>query len=280
VQYLLGQKGGWWNWKPEKIALEYLHLFGELMIARRHNFQRIYDLRARVVPWWNDANAPPLEDVYAGLCEQSLRCLGLATTRWVPDYFRTPKHAAAKQRNGQVIQMLLDAGRLLPVAVEGLAEPAYVHADHAALLDAAAAGDLAAERTVLLSPFDPVVWDRARAKALWDFEYRIECYTPAPKRQYGYFTLPILHRGRLVGRLDPKAHRTAGRFEVRALHLEPDVALDAALIDGLGAAVRACAAWHGTPEVTVAWAGTGSVKAAGVAEAVEAAAMRAAASSA
>jgi hypothetical protein len=101
----------------------------------------------------------------------------------------------------------------------------------------------------LLSPFDPLVWDRARALAMFDFEYTIECYTPAPKRRYGYFVLPILHRGRLIGRLDAKAHRGDGLFEIKALFLEPGVTPTPALIQAVAKAIVDTASWHGTPEI-------------------------------
>jgi uncharacterized protein YcaQ len=94
-----------------------------------------------------------------------------------------------------------------------------------------------------------VVWDRKRALALFGFDYRIECYTPAPKRRYGSFTLPILVGDRLVGRLDAKAHRVAGIFEVKSLHMEETIALDEALAEKIAGAIHACAAWHGTPRV-------------------------------
>jgi uncharacterized protein len=103
----------------------------------------------------------------------------------------------------------------------------------------------------VLSPFDPVVWDRARASALFGFDYRIECYTPEPKRRYGYFVLPLLQRGRLVGRLDAKAHRREGRFEIKALFLEDGVTPDETLAADLAAAIRRCADWHETPRVTL-----------------------------
>jgi uncharacterized protein YcaQ len=103
----------------------------------------------------------------------------------------------------------------------------------------------------LLSPFDPVVWDRARASAMFDFDYTLECYTPAPKRRYGYFVLPILRRGRLVGRLDAKAHRADGMFEVKALYLEPETKIGDDLVADLAAAIQACANWHQTPRVVV-----------------------------
>jgi hypothetical protein len=114
-------------------------------------------------------------------------------------------------------------------------------------------GGLRSSVTTLLSPFDPVVWDRARALELFDFEYKIEVYTPAARRKYGYYSLPILHNGALVGRLDAKAHRKQGTFEVKAMHLEPDTPVNDDLISGLSGALRDFAGWHGTPEVLVRW---------------------------
>jgi hypothetical protein len=137
------------------------------------------------------------------------------------------------------------------VAVEGFESPAYVHPDNLSLLEETASGKRDARLTTLLSPFDPLVWDRQRAREQFDFDYMIECYTPAAKRRYGYFTLPILHRGRLVGRLDPKAHRASGVFEVKALHLEPGVEPSDELVADLAAALRRLAAWHGTPELVI-----------------------------
>jgi uncharacterized protein len=241
-----GRKGTWWDWKPEKLALEHLHTAGELMIAARHNFHRIYDLRERVLPDWDDRRAPDLETVWRELALDAVRALGVAAARWVPDYFRTPKAATVP-----ALEALADEGRLLRVAIESSNGVAYVHPQNAKLLAAAAAGRIQPSYTTLLSPFDPLVWDRARAQELFDFEYRIECYTPAPKRKYGYFTLPILHRGALVGRLDPKAHRADGVFEVKSLHLEPGVAPSETLVRDLAAALARLGAWHGTPRVVV-----------------------------
>jgi uncharacterized protein YcaQ len=109
-------------------------------------------------------------------------------------------------------------------------------------------------KTTFLSPFDPLVWDRARALDLFNFDYKIEVYTPAPKRKYGYFTLPILYNNALIGRIDPKAHRKEGIFEVKALHLEPGVVVDDALVAEVKSALQACAAWHKTPQVIVRYA--------------------------
>ncbi len=241
-----GKPGGWWEWKPEKRMLESLFTAGELMIARRENFQRVYDLREQVLPGWDDARLPPREEVDRALVLDSVRALGVARGRWVADYFRMPKRGTP-----QVAARLADEGALLRVEVEGWSEPAYLHPDHRETAERAAAGEIRPRLTTVLSPFDPLVWDRTRGSDLFGFDYRLECYTPAPKRRYGYFVLPVLRRGALVARLDPKAHRREGVFEVRALYLEPGVRVTRGLVDDLARALRECASWHGTPEVAV-----------------------------
>ncbi|HYH86677.1 MAG TPA: crosslink repair DNA glycosylase YcaQ family protein, partial [Pyrinomonadaceae bacterium] len=241
-----GKPGGWWEWKPEKRALEMLFTAGELMIARRQNFQRLYDLRERVLPAWDDAHLPPRGEARRALALKAVLALGVATARWVGDYFRT-----GRKETAQIVAQLAEEGALLRVKVEGWSEDAYAHPDNRRLLKSAAAGSLRPTLTTLLSPFDPLVWDRERAREVFGFDYRLECYTPAPKRTYGYFTLPILRRGALVGRLDPKAHRKDGVFEVKSLYLEPGVDATEELIADLASALRECAAWHKTPKVVV-----------------------------
>ncbi len=242
-----GKAGGWWEWKPEKRSLEVLFTAGELMIARRHNFQRIYDLAERVHPTWRDEHMPPLDAVRRRFVLQAVRALGLAKAGWIPDYHRTrrphPDPAA-----------LAEQGLLLRIRVEGWDEPAYIHPDHAELAQRAVDGALRPSLTTLLSPFDPIVWDRRRALELFGFDYRLECYTPAEKRQYGYFTLPILRRGALVGRVDAKAHRKAGMFELRSIVLEPGVRPSERLALDVAGAVARCARWHACKEVRVSTA--------------------------
>lgn len=241
-----GRGGEWWDRKPEKRVLEALYNTGEVMIARRERFQRVYALQERVLPGWTDDPLPTPDEVDRALAIQSVRALGVAPARWVADYFRRSKRGLAAR-----LERLADEGELLRVRVPELGpEPAYVHPDHRALAESAA-GALQSSVTTLLSPFDPIVWHRDRASELFGFDYRIEVYTPASRRKYGYFTLPILHRGALVGRLCPKAHRQEGFFEVRRLHLEPGVTLTPELATDLADTLRACAAWHGTPEVVI-----------------------------
>lgn len=250
-----GKAGGWWEWKPEKWALEYLFAAGELMITRRDpNFHRVYELRERVLehalPNWTDALAPTPEEVRRTFALEAVRALGIVVARWVPDYFRTPKKGVAA-----LLGELAEEGEILRARINGLDEPAYVHPDNAKMAERILSGGPRPSRTTLLSPFDPVVWDRTRALELFGFEYRIEVYTPAARRRYGYYVLPILHQGALVGRLDAKAHRKQGTFEVKAIHLEPNIPMNDGLVSGLSGALRSCAVWHGTPEVVVRWSG-------------------------
>jgi len=241
-----GQKGTWWNWKEEKRVLEYLHTNGDLMIARRDKFQRVYDLQERVLPEWNDQQALSIEEARDELALRAVCALGVAPVRWVPDYFRLPKTGMNKR-----LERLAEDERLLRVEVEGWEEPGYLHPDNLSMLEWAAGGELEPTYTTLLSPFDPLVWDRARARELFDFNYSIECYLPAVKRRYGYFVLPILYEGALVGRLDAKAHRKEGIFEVKSLYLEPRTRVDESLVEALAGALQRCADWHSTPQVKI-----------------------------
>ena len=242
-----GKGGGWWDWKPEKRHLEVLFAIGRLMVSERHNFQRVYDLTERVLPDWNDArDLPPAHTITNELLSRTCRALGIARADWVADYYRLPRRPYLTE-----LHALADQGQLIPVRVEGWKHDAFVHRDHALFLDEAANGKLTSTVTTVLSPFDPVVWDRKRAAALFDFDYVIECYTPAEKRKYGYFVLPLLSRGKLVGRVDAKAHRTQGVFEVKSLHIEPGVRLSGRLAGDLRRALQRCADWHGTPRLEI-----------------------------
>ncbi len=239
--------GVWWDWREEKAALEFAFWTGELMIARRDRFQRVYELRERVVPGWDDAQALPEAEARVALIRRAALALGAATEPWLRDYYRFRYQHVART----AIQELVDTGELLECRIEAVPGQAYLHRDLLPLLQKAEGGKLVATHSALLSPFDPLVWDRKRNRELYDFDYTIEVYTPEHKRQFGYFVMPILRRGELVGRLDPKAHRKDGVFEIKALHLEASVKLDRSAWQDIARAVQASADWHGTPRVTV-----------------------------
>jgi uncharacterized protein YcaQ len=238
-----GQKGGWWNWKVEKTALEVLFTRGDLMITRRQNFQRVYNLRERVMPDWDDSKAPSFEEVQETQTIKAIRALGVATPSWIADYFYSPQREVPA-----VLKRLTGKGELIEVEVEEWGK-SYIHKDDYEQIEPA--GVMEPSLTTLLSPFDPLVNNRKRALTVFNFEYQIECYTPAPKRKYGYFTLPILHRGKLIGRLDPKAHRAEKMFEIKAIYLEPGIDISDELVSDVAEAIQACATWHQAGEVVV-----------------------------
>ncbi|HBA8065970.1 TPA: winged helix-turn-helix domain-containing protein, partial [Escherichia coli] len=200
---------GWWEWKPHKRHLEGLFTAGKVMVIERRNFQRVYDLTHRVMPDWDDErDLVSQTEAEIIMLDNSARSLGIFREQWLADYYRLKRPALAAWREARAEQQ-----QIIAVHVEKLGN-LWLHADLLPLLERALAGKLTATHSAVLSPFDPVVWDRKRAEQLFDFSYRLECYTPAPKRQYGYFVLPLLHRGQLVGRMDAKMHRQTGILEV------------------------------------------------------------------
>ncbi|CAN5875611.1 crosslink repair DNA glycosylase YcaQ family protein [soil metagenome] len=240
-----GKAGGWWEWKPEKRSLEVLFTTGELMVARRHHFQRIYNLRERIHPHWNDrVDLPAQIDCQRQQVLHAVRALGMTKAEWVADYFRMKKLDPAIHP-----ATLAKQGALLTAKVDQWDEPVYIHPDHLPLLQRASDNKLKATATRILSPFDPVVWDRKRAIALFGFDYKLECYTPAAKRRYGYFSLPILRRGQLIGRMDAKAHRKDGIFEIKTLHIDAPTRISAALAQDLSQVIKNFALWHQTPKI-------------------------------
>ena len=223
--------GTMWNWHAGKVALEWLFFTGELTaLGRTTGFERVYDLTERVLPREIvDTPTPDPSDAVRELVRTASRALGVATERDLRDYFRLPVASAR-----QAIAELADAGELLPAEVAGWAGPAWLHpqAHRPRWIRARA----------LLSPFDSLVWERPRVERIFGFRYRLEIYTPAHKRVYGYYVLPFLLDDQLVARVDLKADRRAGVLRVQAAHGEhgidrPRVA--AALADEL----RLMAGW-------------------------------------
>jgi len=240
-----GKKGTWWDWKFEKDALEFWFCAGELMVTRREKFQRVYDLRERVKEQWSDDDVPTLDETMRHFVEQTIHSLGIARLEWVADYFRLMNKPVEK-----AISELLANGTLVEVIVESWPEPALMLKKSLPLLDSRK-HDLTPTLTTLLTPFDSLIFDRKRTKQLFDFDFSIECYLPPAKRKYGYYLVPILHRGRMVARADVKAHRQQGRFEVKGLFWEPGVTADEQMLTEVKEAIQRCADWHGTPEVVV-----------------------------
>ncbi len=241
-----GQKHTWDNPKQEQIALDYLLCVGELMVRERRNFQRVYDLRERIYPEADKLPSVSRDDATDQFVLYTIQALGVAKVEWIAPYFRLKKdwvNAALKRLEKQ--------DRVIKVAVSGWGKPGYIHPDNLKQVEAAADGEIPHSKTTLLSPFDPLVRNRAMTLDLFNFDHPIEFYFPAAKRIYGYYSLPILYDNALIGRLDPRAHHKDGIFEVKALHIEPGVILDDALVEAVKSALQACAVWHQTPQVII-----------------------------
>ena len=203
--------GNWWGWGPGKIALEYLFAVGRISAYRGRQFTRVYDLAERIVPAEHfNAPVPDREAAYRRLLLKGARHHGIGTGADIGDYYRLHMPTARP-----ILRDLAAEGALIEVEVPGWRGPVYLHPD--------AVRARSSRGTALLSPFDPVVWYRDRAERLFGFHYRIEIYVPEPKRRFGYYVLPFLLDGDLVGRVDLKAHRSAGVLEVRSAFHEEDV---------------------------------------------------------
>jgi uncharacterized protein YcaQ len=212
-----GGRGGWWNWKPVQHALHYLWMTGAVTIHSRQHFQKRFDLLERAMPAAGALEAVSAEEFGRWHIERSLHAMGAATETHLSRYLSFPRFAPAARRSA--LASLHEQGRMTEIAVEGLAGRWLVLTRDLPAL--ARAARRPARGTTLLSPFDSLLWHRDRVARLFGFEYRIEVYTPGPQRVHGYYTLPILHHGHLLGRLDAKAHRGARRLEIRSVHFEP-----------------------------------------------------------
>jgi hypothetical protein len=198
----------WWGYGPGKIALEVLFGNGEIAALRTSNFTRLYDAPERMIgePWL-DARALPKEEAYRVLLRDAVRHCGIGTVHDIADYFRLNM-----SRSAPILAQMAAAGEVEEVEIRGWEGPVY--------LDPRAVRPRRIEGAVLLSPFDPITWYRERADRLFGFEYRIEIYVPEPKRVYGYYTLPFMLDGELVGRVDLKADRKESTLLVRSVWRE------------------------------------------------------------
>jgi uncharacterized protein YcaQ len=232
-------KGSWWDWDDVKVGLEYLFVTGQVSVARRTNgFERLYDLTERVIP--ADVLAlptPSTEDALIELMRRAATAHGIGTGPDFCDYFRL------KQTDWKpALAALVESCELRPVEVPGWKDQAYVQAG--------AKTPRQVRRSALLSPFDPLVWERRRTLRLWDVDYKIEIYVPEAKRKYGYYCLLFLHDEAIRARVDLKSDRKAGVLQVKAAWHEPG-AEPRDVAEALATELKRAATWQGLVEVVV-----------------------------
>jgi len=213
----------WWNWKPAKVALEFLFWRGDLMVTHRHNFQKIYDLTERVLPGNIDTSMPDKDELGQYLVRRTLAAFGVAQERDILKYMQpdTARDSDFQIANRQVISKslndLMEAREVIPVTIEEESTEYYALSE---IIENVSHLKKASSHVYILSPFDNCIIQRARTKRMFGFEYTLECYVPADKRRYGYFVLPILWGDNFVGRLDSKANRKEKIFIIRNLVFE------------------------------------------------------------
>jgi uncharacterized protein YcaQ len=243
------QKVDWgWNWSETKRALEWLFISGQLAVAGRNSqFERVYDLPERVLPAAVlDQPDPTAHETRVELIRRAARSHGVATAQCLRDYYRLQLEPGENTRSNLLaIEELVESGELLPASIEGWERPAYLHRD--------AVLPRKVDARALLSPFDPVVWERERTEHIFDFHYRIEIYVPEAKRQYGYYVLPFLLGDRIVGRVDLKADRRSGVLQVKAAYAEPGAPAETA--QELAAELHDLMSWLHLDDIVVAEVG-------------------------
>jgi uncharacterized protein YcaQ len=242
-----GPREPWWGWKPAKAALDYLWRTGELAVAGRVHFHKLYDLPARVYPKAHRKKEPDDDTHREWACSEAAERLWLFTAKELAEFF----HAVDASDARAYCQKAEKTGRLVAVELESSdgspPQPAYALSDFAKRLQAL---DGPPSELRLLCPFDPVLRDRARCRRRFGFDYKFEAFTPPPQRRYGYYTLPILDGETLIGRLDPKLHRDRRELEVKSLHLEPGIKLTRERKRRLREALLALASFVGAAALT------------------------------
>jgi uncharacterized protein YcaQ len=256
-----GATTGWWSWKPTQHALHYLWMTGAVTVDSRRHFQKRFDLFERAMPSVQGLEIASAAAFARWHVERSLFAMGAATENDLSRYLTFPRFAP--RARGTALRELRDAGEIAEVSVEGSNRPWLALARDLPALLRARRPAAAPRGTTLLSPFDSLLWHRDRVARLFGFDYRIEVYTPAHRRIHGYYSLPILHDGELIGRVDAKAHREDRRLEVRHVHFEPWFAsarpapVGGAALDrdqalaGLGEALRSLATFVRADKVTI-----------------------------
>jgi len=242
---------GWWDWKPAKVALEALFGAGILLVSRRDNFQRYYDLAERVLPGWVDTSEPTDEERTRFFARRTMGCLGLVEPSEIREYYQhwSVKLGKTSKQLKAVLDCLVEEGEADRFRVEGRGQPCYCLPEDSGRMEELEFGDLDFGGVRFHTYFDNLLWLRDRVRDFFGFEPRLEVYTPKAERTYGYYHLPILYGDKLVGRLVPKMNRKRGVLIVRRIWHEPWFEPDEAFDDLFQETLEGFAAFNGAAEI-------------------------------
>ena len=241
-------RGSWWNWKPAKRALEYLYDSGQVVIANRLKFQRVYGITENYIPKKLTKSTITMDHAISHDLELSLLATGLCTPQQVADYTHMKRGLARPY-----VKSLMERGlahKVRAVNVKGETIDLLIHRDNIETLEKLAAGEFKPSRTTFLTPFDSLFWAKGRGKEFFDFAQVLECYKPAENRVWGYFCLPVLHNGNLVGRFDPKLDRKSGTLQIHSFHLESGIKPSERLVSDIAIAMRNFLKFHGASKIS------------------------------
>lgn len=236
--------GNWYDWKPAKQALEQLFMEGKLMVAKRHNFQKVYDLAERVLPASIDTSIPTSGEFAAYLINNAIQAYGVVNENEVTYLRKGLKETITRQ-----VKKMLKSGELLSVEIDSRKESYLTTSEKIQTLDA-----LMQKQTphvYILSPFDNAVIQRKRLNGLFGFDFNIECYLPESKRKYGYWCLPILYNNTFIGRFDPKADRSSKKFYIKSIHFEKGIVPDPAFNKAFAEKLKRFAAFNSCDKIIV-----------------------------
>ncbi len=237
--------GNWYNWKPAKQALEQLFMEGKLMVAKRHNFQKVYDLTERIVPSIINTTMPDKNEYAGYLIKKAIQANGIVTEQEI-SYLRT----GLKEIIAREVKKMLKNGELVKIQVENIKDSYLTNSDHISLLEKFSEKRFES-RLHILSPFDNLIIQRKRLNTLFGFDYVMECYLPESKRKYGYWCIPVLYNNQFVGRFDTKADRSTGKYYIKAMFFEKNFLADEEFNNQFAQKMKAFAAFNGCNKLVV-----------------------------
>ncbi|MCH8903016.1 MAG: YcaQ family DNA glycosylase [Bacteroidetes bacterium] len=235
-------RGSWWDWKPAKSALQQLYNRGDIMVSNRKSFKKIYQITDKVLPKTVNTKEASWDEMMTFKCELSLKALGICKPQQIADYTHTKRSEIKKY-----IEKLIKQGHFLKVQgefIDGSIHDLLIHRSNLKILKKITDGELSANKTTLLNPFDNLFWPRDRDKEIWGFEQVLEAYKPEEKRKWGYYCLAILYHDQLIGRIEPKLDRSSNTMIIKSVFLEDGVKITDKMLNSVSDCIKRFSSFH------------------------------------